>query len=258
MIKFFRLIRKELIETGKTGKYFKYAIGEIVLVVIGILIALQINNWNEDRKDSIKEKQIVKSLYTEFLENYDYVEDRIQYLSSITGRSNKRLLMLCNQSFEDISNDSLLSLLYNTFLSIPNYAPKVSTFKRIINNEEFNFIQKDSLKILLNQYQPIIDFTNHTNNLLQVFEQDFWTYSQNKFGGITLGKRSDLPLHKQLFEGITPPEAQFKSEDILSDITFQNILTNHSLYFGHTINRLNELQKQNEVIRDYIDRNYRF
>ena len=47
MIKFFRKIRQNLLMENKTGKYFKYAIGEIVLVVIGILIALQINNWNE-------------------------------------------------------------------------------------------------------------------------------------------------------------------------------------------------------------------
>ena len=47
MIKFFRNIRLNLMETGKTGNYFKYAIGEIILVVIGILIALQINNWND-------------------------------------------------------------------------------------------------------------------------------------------------------------------------------------------------------------------
>ena len=47
MIKFFRKIRYDLMEKNKTGKYLKYAIGEIVLVVIGILIALQINNWNE-------------------------------------------------------------------------------------------------------------------------------------------------------------------------------------------------------------------
>jgi hypothetical protein len=50
MIKFFRHIRKTLLNEGKTSKYFKYAIGEIVLVVIGILIALQINTWNENRK----------------------------------------------------------------------------------------------------------------------------------------------------------------------------------------------------------------
>ncbi|MDP5091940.1 MAG: DUF6090 family protein [Polaribacter sp.] len=50
MIKFFRKIRQNLLMENKTGKYFKYAIGEIVLVVIGILIALQINNWNEEHK----------------------------------------------------------------------------------------------------------------------------------------------------------------------------------------------------------------
>ena len=50
MIKFFRHIRKDLMEKNKTGKYFKYAIGEVVLVVIGILIALQLNNLNEKRK----------------------------------------------------------------------------------------------------------------------------------------------------------------------------------------------------------------
>ena len=51
MIKFFRRIRYDLMNQNKTTKYFKYAIGEIILVVIGILIALQINNWNEGRKN---------------------------------------------------------------------------------------------------------------------------------------------------------------------------------------------------------------
>ena len=54
MIKFFRKIRYDLMEKNKTVKYFKYAIGEIVLVVIGILIALSINNWNENRKSDIE------------------------------------------------------------------------------------------------------------------------------------------------------------------------------------------------------------
>ena len=60
MIKFFRKIRQNLLSEGKTGKYFKYAIGEIVLVVIGILIALQINNWNESRKMKIEEKKMLQ------------------------------------------------------------------------------------------------------------------------------------------------------------------------------------------------------
>ena len=59
MIKFFRHIRRKLLEQNQMGKYFKYAIGEIILVVIGILIALQINNWNEKRKDEAKLQTIL-------------------------------------------------------------------------------------------------------------------------------------------------------------------------------------------------------
>ncbi len=72
MIKFFRKIRQNLLSEGKTGKYLKYAIGEIVLVVIGILIALSINNWNESKKFKIKEKEalseIISDLETNILE----------------------------------------------------------------------------------------------------------------------------------------------------------------------------------------------
>ncbi|SRX74462.1 DUF6090 family protein [Aequorivita antarctica] len=67
MIKLFRNIHKNLLNEGKTSKYLKYAIGEIILVVIGILIALSINNWNELQKDSIEEKAILESLDENFI-----------------------------------------------------------------------------------------------------------------------------------------------------------------------------------------------
>jgi hypothetical protein len=82
MIKFFRKIRYELMGENKTGKYFKYAIGEIVLVVIGILIALQINNWNENRKTDI----ITQSYYAQILFDLDKetknIEERVLFLDS--------------------------------------------------------------------------------------------------------------------------------------------------------------------------------
>ena len=62
MIKFFRKIRQNLLMENKTGKYFKYAIGEIILVVIGILIALQLNNLNENKKNDVFEKEILSQI----------------------------------------------------------------------------------------------------------------------------------------------------------------------------------------------------
>ncbi len=62
MIKFFRHIRQSLIMKNQTGKYFKYAIGEIVLVVVGILIALQINNWNQNRLNAQTEAELLQAI----------------------------------------------------------------------------------------------------------------------------------------------------------------------------------------------------
>ncbi|WP_194977145.1 DUF6090 family protein [Aquiflexum lacus] len=82
MIKFFRKIRQRLLAEGNLKRYLIYAIGEILLVVIGILIALQINNWNEWRKDRIKEENILHDLVNEIdaewdnhiVQNFDFVE----------------------------------------------------------------------------------------------------------------------------------------------------------------------------------------
>ena len=91
MIKFFRKIRQNLLFENKTGKYLKYAIGEIVLVVIGILIALQINNWNEERKDRRLEKEYIARLKGEMLKNLESSTNQILYSSFQIGNVDKLL-----------------------------------------------------------------------------------------------------------------------------------------------------------------------
>lgn len=75
MIKFFNNIRKTLLSEGKTGKYLKYAIGEIILVVIGILIALSINNWNENRKKRALEQSTLAELKSNLLTDIKDAQD---------------------------------------------------------------------------------------------------------------------------------------------------------------------------------------
>lgn len=78
MIKFFRQIRQNLLSEGKTGKYLKYAIGEIILVMIGILLALQINNTNELRKQREEEAIILSGIQK------DFIETRASILKTLT------------------------------------------------------------------------------------------------------------------------------------------------------------------------------
>jgi hypothetical protein len=85
MIKFFRKIRQNLLSEGKTGKYLKYAIGEIILVVIGILIALSINNWNDQRNQKLAQTQQLKSIKSELIlgqKNLDIILQRIDMHSN--------------------------------------------------------------------------------------------------------------------------------------------------------------------------------
>ncbi|MCB0606018.1 MAG: hypothetical protein KDC25_14205, partial [Saprospiraceae bacterium] len=82
MIKFFRKIRQKLLTENKFSKYLIYAIGEIVLVVIGILIALGINNWNEQRKNRIAEIKLYETIIKSLESDFDDVEVHLQRIDS--------------------------------------------------------------------------------------------------------------------------------------------------------------------------------
>ena len=82
MIKFFRKIRQRLVSENKFSKYLIYAIGEIVLVVVGILIALQINNWNENQKINDTVKNYYNQLLQDLNKDKAYIEKTISFLDS--------------------------------------------------------------------------------------------------------------------------------------------------------------------------------
>mgnify|MGYP001827315849 CR=1 FL=1 len=82
MIKLFRHIRRSLLKENKMGKYFKYAIVEILLVVIGILIALSINNWNETRKEQALELDYLIGIKTDLEDDLPNIERRINVILS--------------------------------------------------------------------------------------------------------------------------------------------------------------------------------
>jgi Family of unknown function (DUF6090) len=104
MIKFFRHIRKEQMEKNKTGKYFKYAIGEIILVVIGILIALSINNWNEERKSFQKGHEILADIRGNVESNTIQFQNDIEIIREVINSID---IILKNIKVTKIYNDSL-------------------------------------------------------------------------------------------------------------------------------------------------------
>ena len=80
MLTFFRRIRQSLIRSDQTRKYILYAIGEVLLVMIGILLALQVNNWNEWRKDRVIEKEALIDIVFDIERNINFLERVIEQL----------------------------------------------------------------------------------------------------------------------------------------------------------------------------------
>tara|TARA_R110000823_G_scaffold294628_2_gene413567 strand:- start:259 stop:591 length:333 start_codon:yes stop_codon:yes gene_type:complete len=103
MIKFFRKIRQNLLSEGKTGKYLKYAFGEIILVVIGILIALGISNWNENRKNNNETTDFINRLTEEIEININNVNKSIEEESNHIVASKSSPYLICFIMREKIS-----------------------------------------------------------------------------------------------------------------------------------------------------------
>jgi hypothetical protein len=134
MIKFFRKIRQQLLSDNKFNKYFKYAFGEIVLVVIGILIALQINNWNENRKLNKEEIAVLaelkedlkitsKELKNDLKIHITGLEANIQFIqflkfNKIPDKEISHVFALCNRDAQAYPKTSGYKLLESKGISI--------------------------------------------------------------------------------------------------------------------------------------------
>jgi len=147
MIKFFRKIRQNLLSEGKTGKYIKYAIGEIVLVVIGILIALSINNWKNYQDDRAEEQILLQNLQQEFTKNLNELHSD-HAINIRTLEASHYFLETDLNQIKTKQIDSLVGRL-STFAT---FDPSIGYINQAINSGKLDLIQSDSLKIYLSQW----------------------------------------------------------------------------------------------------------
>ena len=159
MINFLRRIRRDLINENKTSIYLIYAVGEVVLVVFGILIALQIDNWNEGRKQEVIEIQFLKSI------KQDLISDTIYF-----NRRTKQSEDLINNHYQYIHNayeeqkdmkefKELISLIW---WNSEQFAPQNSTFIEILNSGQLSIFKNRQLKEdIISLYNDYDIVSNH-------------------------------------------------------------------------------------------------
>lgn len=147
MLKFFRHIRQNLLAQGRFTRYMTYAIGEILLVVIGILIALQINTWNENRINKNKEAAIISDLHQEFQKNKAKLDTTINYHRAIVGAIGE-VMRLIGEPTEFVLEHNTDSLIYLT-IDHRDYSPSQSVISELISSGKLNLISSDSLRMLI-------------------------------------------------------------------------------------------------------------
>jgi hypothetical protein len=154
MIKFFRKIRQQLLTENKFSKYLLYAIGEIILVVIGILIALQINTWNQNRLQRNEEKIILKNIHDEFILNKAALQRTIQ-INRHAYEANYILMDLIGKNRNTLISVNTDSLLYEA-LYFKKFNPSENAILDIIQSGKLRILHNEKVKELIYQWSPLM------------------------------------------------------------------------------------------------------
>ena len=262
MIKFFRKIRQKSLKKSKFSKYLLYAIGEIILVVIGILIALAINNQNKQRKEIEQEQVILKQLKTDYKVNLIQLENKIEMRRKLISES----LNILNITAKDIvvSQDSL-SMIFATFFMDPTFDPIEND---VMNSGNIKFIRNDSLKQLLSHWtsdikayieSEQIQHNHYISEIIPFMKQVgimrnanhvFWKAKELRMGFLDKGKNDKI-----VTIGKSPKEINVQS--ILKEPRLEGLVT-FIFTFSQVCNLEGEtlkkrMQQTLEIIENEID-----
>ena len=251
MISFFRKIRKKLLTKNKFSKYLLYAIGEIVLVVIGILIAVQVNAWNESQKNKTIETRALLNLRTEFVENNARLDDLLQ---------RKLLLVTTIRTYLELISNDTISIKNKIKAPIPgNYGRTWSATYDVLNSllssGEIEKIKNDSLKSLLTSWNvPVTAYIQTEPRLLSKLE-DKSNYLTSKIYFNVAGEGTED--YKNFPEKYYPNNTEAKNEAQMA--SFINTIEYFNL-FSETQNILiiqlmigKRIQRSNATIIQLID-----
>jgi hypothetical protein len=249
MIKLFRNIRQKLLAEGKTKNYFKYAIGEIVLVVIGILIALQINNWNEERKDKSRIRTNLYSISEDIQEDIQLFQNTFNSLHRQNFAA--RNIVPIMESENKLIQDSLKFILdFNTLTTTPIITKRNNTWDYLNSSGAISeFPDAKLLKMLQDYYNNYTGLTTNFTNSANPERLELRKLKYELFKDVEHRKffPTDTPIvpNKEVYDSI------FVDKRVLAHCRF---IGSTAIYFEA---EFQGIQQDAENIIAYIKKNYR-
>ena len=230
MIKFFRRIRQNLLMENKTGKYLKYAIGEIVLVMIGILLALQVSNWNQERKDRISERKLLDNIHRDFIQN-KLSFDSIKTINYVGLHALENMIDLFPLGRDTLKHAAFTK--YNDQIQGITYNPYSSSVESAVNSSSLQLIQDEDLqKYLVSWKDVLLDYQEDESAYFQYLSNFLWPYYREIFDYTGKDKERNLAAR--------------------TTITFQNMVIGRRNHLRGVIKAIQEepIEHQiNEIIR---------
>jgi len=240
MIKFFRKIRQNLLMENKTskpallaGRYFKYAIGEILLVVIGILIALQINNWNEGRINQNKEQVILKALKTDFKANLNLLK-RENLKSEEAYNASLTLKALIKPGVSEFSEKQIDTLI-STMFEYQTFDPIQGAIVEVLSSGQLSIIKSKELKNEISRWSSVMDDLKVDSDIINNYAFNHLIPYLSKNGRISnmlIGQES-VSIHP--LKALPPSNFESNYKYIMNSPEFENMVNWHAINVKYLI-----------------------
>jgi len=233
MIKLFRNIRKKLLAEGKTANYLKYAIGETVLVVIGILIALSINNWNHDRIEHKETKTLLSNLKLDVETDINNLKDQQNGLRNRKEWADFILKSLHDQKITD-------STKFITAITrvgwIIDYSQTFPTYNEIVSSGKLSYIKSENLKKELANYQTEVEDYRQIISTYNLGLKETERLAIGHLNGMPIGSNLINPNPTALYKGVS-----FNLNEIAEDTEFYKSVKHISFYTSVNIDFISSL-----------------
>ena len=203
MIKFFRKIRQNLVTKNKLSKYLLYAIGEILLVVIGILIALQINNSNDQKKDKERETKYLTNIKIDLKKDIESLDYNINFRKEKYKGTNKIIEQINGAQINNFTETTfnVVNTLYQE-----RFQPSNVTYNDLVSSGNMNLISNDSIKIDLFELSLLYQRNS--------FGVEHETKEYDEFISKPIYKLTDIERMKPVFLGMkTAEEVNITEQD---------------------------------------------
>ncbi len=214
---------------NKMGKYFKYAIGEILLVVIGILIALQINNWNETHKQNVNALELCQRMLEETIDNIEILTQDVKRNDTLLS-ADLELLNMMGEDYKSKDPRRLDSLMAYTLIA-PKLVIKSSVLNQILNNKELTKSIQQDLKNKIYEIPLLIDKILNIEKSIDQYVNDQLVPLMSSEYSI---RNMDTQFSKSM-KHLGPSKFNKDSRKLLAIFKFENILDN-KYYISSTMN----------------------